>query len=131
GSGASAFQLSVARSYSQALSIGTHAAGPDCGSTNPPNAQILPLYSVKETWCEASGIGFFFVHLSPDGSYSYTMPIGFHPGASPQNTYILPPAEAPSSSSAGSGNAASFVHFPWARTGPTRNTQLSSASART
>src|SRR5437667_9081576 len=83
GSGARAFQLSVAGSYSQALSIGTQAAGPDCGSTNPPNAEILPLYSGKETWCGASGIGFFFVHLSPAGACSYTMPIGGHPGARP------------------------------------------------
>src|SRR5207302_2116280 len=49
GRGASAFQLSVAGSYSQALSIGTQAAGPDWGSTKPPNASILPLYSVNET----------------------------------------------------------------------------------
>jgi hypothetical protein len=44
------------------------------------------LYSVNETWCEASGIGFFFAHLSDAGSYSYTMPIGFQPGARPQKT---------------------------------------------
>src|SRR5882672_10330524 len=38
GSYARAFQLSVAGSYSHALLIGTHAGGPDCGNTNPPNA---------------------------------------------------------------------------------------------
>src|SRR6266480_3998601 len=38
GSGASARQVSRVGSYSQALSIGTHAAGPDCGSTKPPKA---------------------------------------------------------------------------------------------
>src|SRR5437868_1141015 len=35
GTGASARQVSFAGSYSQALSIGTHAPGPDCGNTNP------------------------------------------------------------------------------------------------
>src|SRR5258706_6835965 len=55
------------------------------------------------------------------------MPIGFHPGARPQNTYILPPAEAPSSSSAGSGKAASFVHFPWAKA-PLAHNRPASAS---
>src|SRR6267378_475160 len=38
GSAARARQVFVAGSYSQALSIGTHAAGPDCGSTKPPKA---------------------------------------------------------------------------------------------
>jgi hypothetical protein len=38
GSGASARHESFAGSYSQALSIGTHAGGPDCGSTKPPKA---------------------------------------------------------------------------------------------
>src|SRR3954469_10520208 len=38
GSGASARQLSLAGSYSHALSIGTHAGAPDCGRTKPPNA---------------------------------------------------------------------------------------------
>src|SRR5580700_11622578 len=43
------------------------------------------------------------------------MPTGFHTGASPANTYILPAADAPEISSAGSGNGASFTHVPWAR----------------
>src|SRR6187549_3811712 len=38
GIAASAFQVSAAGSYSNALSIGCHAAGPDAGNTKPPNA---------------------------------------------------------------------------------------------
>src|SRR6267143_91233 len=38
GSGASARQVSLAGLYSQALSVGTHAAGPEGGSTKPPKA---------------------------------------------------------------------------------------------
>src|SRR5204863_1125088 len=60
GIAASAFQLSAAGSYSHALSSGTHAAGPAAGSTKPPNAQIFPWYSVKATWDDNKGIGFFF-----------------------------------------------------------------------
>src|SRR5882724_839449 len=59
------------------------------------------------------------------------MPIGFQPGARPQKTYILPPAEAPSSSSAGSGNGASLVHLPCAKAGPTKNGKTISATTRT
>src|SRR5438309_12002039 len=47
GIGATARHVSRAGSYSQALSIGSHAAGPDCGSTKPPKAYIVPLYSVQ------------------------------------------------------------------------------------
>src|ERR1700687_184307 len=43
------------------------------------------------------------------------MPTGFHTGARPANTYILPPAAAPEISSAGSGNGASFTQLPWAQ----------------
>jgi hypothetical protein len=38
GIGASAFHASAAGSYSQALSIGTQAGGPEAGGTKPPNA---------------------------------------------------------------------------------------------
>src|SRR4029077_10918521 len=41
------------------------------------------------------------------------MPTGFQTGASPAKTYILPPAAAPDISSAGCGNGASFLHWPW------------------
>src|SRR5215831_8519269 len=76
-------------------------------------------------------MGFFWVHLSAAGSYSYTRPLGFHCGVanSPQNTYIFPPAEAPSSSSDGSGNGASLVHFPWASAGPATRNAISATTA--
>src|SRR5438876_9975125 len=50
GRGASARQVSRAGSYSQALSSGTHAAGPDRGSTKPPKPTPFPLYSLEATW---------------------------------------------------------------------------------
>src|SRR5215472_4357332 len=74
-------------------------------------------------------MGFFFVHLSVAGSYSYTRPLATHPGARPQNTYIFPPAEAPSSSSDGSGKGASLVHFPCARAGPATRNAISATTA--
>src|SRR5262245_11097605 len=74
-------------------------------------------------------MGFLFAHLSVAGSYSYTSALGFQPGASPANTYILPPAEAPSSSSDGSGNGASLVHLPWASAGPAIRQALNATTA--
>src|SRR5882672_9912488 len=61
------------------------------------------------------------------------MPIGFQPGARPQKTYILPPADAPRSSSAGSGNAASLVHLPCAWAAPAKSgvTIKATATVRT
>ena len=59
---------------------------------------------VNATWWEGNHMGFFLVHWFVAGSYSYTMPTGFQPGASPAKTYILPPAAAPEISSAGWGN---------------------------
>src|SRR5690348_6742108 len=77
-------------------------------------------------------MGFFFAHLSIAGSYSYTSALGFHPGASPANTYIFPPDDAPSSSSEGSGNGASLVHLPWARAELAKNRQaIDATSVRT
>src|SRR5215831_20021779 len=64
----------------------------------------------KATWCDASGIGFFCVQVFSAGSNSCTMALGFQPGASPANTYSLPLAAEPRTSSDGVGNGARLVH---------------------
>src|SRR5438552_13431872 len=83
GIGASARQPSVAGSYSHASLTGFQPGGPDAGRSKPPNKTILPLSTVTAAWWTGCGIGFFCIHASPAGSYSYTKPAGLKPGSSP------------------------------------------------
>src|SRR5262245_30660635 len=78
GSGQSAFHESATGSYSHALSTGSQPP-PVLGATNPPNTQILPLYSTIAWWCTGRAIGFFLVQRSVAGSYSNTMPRALPP----------------------------------------------------
>src|SRR5882672_2217647 len=49
----------------------------------PPITYILPFTAVTAAWWTGWGIGFFCVHASLAGSYSYTRPAGLNPGRSP------------------------------------------------
>src|SRR5438132_267311 len=77
---------SVAGSYSSTTSTLLLPALMNAAPTRPPITYTLPFTTPAVAWLPGGGMGFFFVHLWLAGSYSYTMPIGFQPGARPQNT---------------------------------------------
>ena len=81
--GASARQLSVAGSYSQASLTGFQPGGPDVGRSKPPNRNIFPLSAATAAWWTGCGIGFFCAQASLAVSYSYTRPAGLNPGRRP------------------------------------------------
>src|SRR6202795_5366209 len=110
--GASARQPSVAGSYSHASLTGFQPGGPDAGRWKPPNKYIFPFSAVTAAWWTGCGIGFFSVHASLAGSYSYTRPAGLNPGRSPWAAQSLPLIATPSSSPAPLGNAASLLDVP-------------------
>src|SRR6266550_5234289 len=83
GIGANVRHPSVAGLYSQASLIGFHPGAPDEGRSKPPNKYILPFRTVTAAWWTGCGIGFFCVHASLAGSYSYTRPAGLKPGSNP------------------------------------------------
>src|SRR5437773_1520616 len=83
GIGGSARHLSAAGSYSQASLTGFQPGGPDGGRSKPPNRYIFPFDAVIAAWWTGCGIGFFCVHASLPGSYSYTRPAGLNPGSRP------------------------------------------------
>src|ERR1700722_762471 len=104
--GASAFQWSVAGSYSQALLMGTQFGPLGSSCAPPPKTYSLPLYSVTARWCAGSGILFLLVQVLAAMSYSSTSPLGAAvlPMGNPPKTHTFPFAAMPPISCAGSGS---------------------------